>query len=151
MSIKSQNLRKDFSWKTWRREWVLINRPKIPQMPYSQVPNKRVWLDKRVGWLFWGNFSNEQAQINSHFFHPTRLFGPTHLWNLLKKTTLLFYLALLTYLAPESTYLYTGRNFFNFLQDSRSDILIIQNVGNFSQFYVFFHEIILFSCKGWIV
>ena len=30
-----------------------------------------------------------------HFFHPTRLFGPTHLQNLLKITTLLFYLALL--------------------------------------------------------
>ena len=32
----------------------------------------------------------------------TRLFGPTHLWNLLKITTLLFYLTLLVYLAPES-------------------------------------------------
>ena len=32
------------------------------------------------------------------------LFGPTHLWNLLKKTTLLVYLALLkVYLTPEST------------------------------------------------
>ena len=31
------------------------------------------------------------------------LFGPTYLWNLLKITTLLVYLALLVYLVPEST------------------------------------------------
>ena len=30
---------------------------------YSQVPNKQVGPNTRVGWLFWENFINEQAQI----------------------------------------------------------------------------------------
>ena len=41
------------------------------------------------------NYEVDNAQIY--------LFGPTLLWNLLKTTTLLFYLALPGYLAPEST------------------------------------------------
>ena len=36
------------------------------------------------------------------------LFGPTHLWNLLKITTLIVYLALLVYLAPESKEWFQG-------------------------------------------
>ena len=51
---------------------------------YSQVPNKRVGQNKRVGWLFWANFINDYAQINSHFFHPARLanFPPySFIWN----------------------------------------------------------------------
>ena len=31
---------------------------------YSQVPIKQVGPNKRVEWIFWANFINEQAQIN---------------------------------------------------------------------------------------
>ena len=53
---------------------------------YSQVPNKWVGPNKRVGWLLWANFINKWAQINSHFFHPAWLahFSPTRLFRPMK-------------------------------------------------------------------
>ena len=47
-----------------------------------------------------------QTQPGITLGYPIPAIDPTHLRNLLKITTLLFYLALLVYLAPESTYMY---------------------------------------------
>ena len=47
---------------------------------YSQVPNKQVGSNKRVGWkkceFIWAYSFMKFAQNN----HPTLLFGPTHLF-----------------------------------------------------------------------
>ena len=76
----------------------------IHNCSYSQVPIKRVGQNERVGWLgtrfapqLISKFSTLLVYLTLPFFifHPTGLFGHTLLWNLLKITTLLVYLALI--------------------------------------------------------
>ena len=52
---------------------IVLNPRWCIQIIYSQVPNKRVGHNKRVGWFFWANFINNKAQINLHFLHLTQL------------------------------------------------------------------------------
>ena len=60
---------------------------------YSQVPNKQVGPNKRVGWLFWTYFISKLANFQPYLFiwaysfmkfaqnnHPTLLFCPTCLF-----------------------------------------------------------------------
>ena len=53
------------------------------------------------------------------------LFGPTYLWNLLRITTLFVYLALLVYLAPESSYSWVWGT------DKRTDVWSRPSTYNF--------------------
>ena len=53
------------------------------------------------------------------------LFGPTYLWNLLKITTLLDYLALLVYLAPESRWILLSNKWPDSLFGSLDRVIIL--------------------------